>query len=87
MKHLIILALLSCASAWGQVQTIPDTTFPIVRSLINANFLWLNFNKEPSLGNPNLTGSCLTSTTGGVRGWVACGSVASVFGRTGKGVV
>ncbi len=44
MKRLIFLfPLIACA----QVQTIPNTTFPAVRTLLNSNFSWLNTNKSP----------------------------------------
>jgi hypothetical protein len=40
--------------------------------------------KEPGLGTPSVSGYVLSSTTGGVRSWVAAtGTISTVFGRTG----
>jgi hypothetical protein len=44
-----------------------------------------NLNAEPPLGNPSTNGYVLSSTTAGVRSWIAqaTGGVTSVFTRTG----
>lgn len=43
-----IAVLLVAAILFAQVVTVPNTTAPTVRSLINSNFSWLNANKAPN---------------------------------------
>jgi hypothetical protein len=44
MKRFLLCALLPLALS-AQVTAVPDTTFPAFRSLMNANFAWLQNNK------------------------------------------
>jgi len=52
MKRYFVAAIICASLLQGQVQTIPNTTFPAVRALINGNFSWLNANlaaKQPTI--------------------------------------
>jgi len=86
MKKLFVF-LLAAAAGLAQVQTVPDTTFPNVRSILNSNFNYLNtqlLNREypltfsSPLSRSGNTISCPTCGTGG-----GGGAVSSVFGRIG----
>lgn len=55
MKRLLFLFPLFCSA---QVQTIPNTTFPAVRSMMNSNFSWINSNKAP-VASPTFTGDVM----------------------------
>jgi hypothetical protein len=41
----VVVSLILAALLLAQVQNVPNTTFPTVRSLLNQNFTWLNNNK------------------------------------------
>jgi hypothetical protein len=44
----------------AQVQTIPNTSFPVVRTLLNNNFSWLNTNKAASDATLTINGVTIT---------------------------
>jgi hypothetical protein len=64
MKRVIVL-LAFAGAAFGQVQTVTNTTFPAVRSLLNSNFTYLDTNKITGLSASVDSEVLLFSGTGG----------------------
>jgi hypothetical protein len=59
MKRVIVL-LAFAGAAFGQVQTVPNTTFPAVRTILNSNFSWLNTNKASTSATLMINGVTIT---------------------------
>jgi len=85
-----LLVVLIGTYAIAQVQTIPNTTFPAVRSLMNSNFSYLDANKitfHSGSGVPSINCTqgldAYTRTSNGAMYWCTATNTWTLLGATG----